>query len=153
MKNQLSLISLIIILGLALATLLNLQMAKQKATKEIPLVAQVADTLKPNSAFSIAGKTYQVQIVTTPAEQAKGLGNIQHLAVDEGMLFIFPKYSTPKFWMKDMRISIDLYWIRDGQIVGVEKHLQPPAAGTQDKDLPTYSPPVPIDQVLEVAAN
>lgn len=153
MKTQPCFIGLIIILGLALAALLNLQVAKQKATKEIPLAAQVADTLKPNSTFTIADKTYQVQIVTTPAEQAKGLSNIQHLATDEGMLFIFPKYSTPKFWMKDMRIPIDVYWIRDGQIVGVEKNLQPPTAGTQDKDLPTYSPPVPIDQVLEVAAN
>jgi uncharacterized membrane protein (UPF0127 family) len=71
------------------------------------------------------------------------------------MLFDFGSETEamPRFWMKDMRFDLDIVWIKDNKIIGIAKNIPKPAAGTADEKLPTYSPPSPIDQVLEVNAG
>ena len=48
--------------------------------------------------------------------------------------------------MKDMQFSIDIIWVKDNTIVGVIKNLPIPT----ELPLPIYSPPEPINFVLEL---
>ena len=51
-----------------------------------------------------------------------------------------------KFWMKDLNFPLDLVWIYDGKIIGIEKNLPP--AGS--KPTVSYASPGPVNLVLEV---
>ena len=67
------------------------------------------------------------------------------------MLFDFKQSTQPSFWMKDMNFSLDLIWISQNKIAGVTENV--PAPSNKNQKLPLYSPPSPIDQVLEVNAG
>ena len=54
--------------------------------------------------------------------------------------------------MKDMLIPIDIIWIADGEVVGVEETVQP-EPNTPENQLKLYYPPQPITAVLELPAG
>lgn len=97
-------------------------------------------------------KKVLVEIAKTPAEQAAGLGFRDSLGKDDGMLFIFGEETTPGFWMKNMEFPIDIVWISGDAVVGVSENIQPPT-GAAEENLTVYSPPEPVDYVLEVNAG
>jgi hypothetical protein len=98
---------------------------------------------------TIRGDTIGVEIARTAAEQHLGLGERDGLAWERGMLFVYDRPGFYGFWMKGMRFDIDIVWIRDGRIVGID-HRVPHA---MEPPLPTYRPPEAVDQVLEVPAG
>ncbi|HEX9664656.1 MAG TPA: DUF192 domain-containing protein, partial [Patescibacteria group bacterium] len=65
------------------------------------------------------------------------------------MLFIFDKKDYYSFWMKEMEFPIDIIWIDDQTVVGIEKNIQPPAAGR----LFVYRPEQKVNLVLEIGAG
>ena len=67
------------------------------------------------------------------------------------MLFVINNNKvTPTFWMKDMRIAIDIIWIKNSKIIQIDKNVDPPAPNTPDNKLKLYSPKSAVDYVLEV---
>jgi uncharacterized membrane protein (UPF0127 family) len=98
--------------------------------------------------WQLNGEDLSVEAVRSPAAIAQGLGGRQELAVD-GMLFVFPRLDRPVFWMKDMLFPIDIVWIQQGKVVGIERNVQPPAPGTPDEKLTRFPAPAPVDMVLE----
>ncbi len=93
-------------------------------------------------------------ISNTDTARAKGLGGRDSIGINEGMYFIFDKPDLYGFWMKDMKIPIDLIWISNGQIVGYEENMLPPAdPNVPDSELKNYVPPEPVDRVLELHAG
>lgn len=96
-------------------------------------------------------------VVDTNEKREIGLSGHSSLAEGEGMLFTFPevpeKKLIPVFWMKGMQFPIDIIWVRDGYVIGVEEDIPPPAEGTADADLPTYHPQESVDAVIEVPAG
>jgi len=91
----------------------------------------------------------KVEIAKTNEEKAKGLGEKKSLDENSGMLFIFEKNSEPTFWMKDTLIPLDIIWINDNKIVGIDKNVLP-EIGVSDDELTRYPAPSKIDYVLEV---
>jgi uncharacterized protein len=92
-----------------------------------------------------------VEIADTPALEAKGLSGRTALATDSGMLFtVDAKNNEPAFWMKNMLIPIDIIWIKNKQIIQIDKSVPAPAPGTADSALKLYRPIGPVDYVLEV---
>lgn len=90
-------------------------------------------------------------VARTPSEQARGLGGRSGLGDAEGMYFPFSEMIVRSFWMKDMKFSIDIVWLRDGTVVRVDASVPlPPETG---EPLPTYSSLVPVDAVLELPAG
>lgn len=89
------------------------------------------------------------EVAKTDKERSIGLSNRTSLNENSGMIFVFPKDSTPVFWMKDTKIPLDIIWIKDGVIVGIEKNVQP-EIGIHDSSLKKYTSPKKIDYVLEV---
>ena len=83
-------------------------------------------TLHPTQTISFAATTLHVAIADTEASREQGLSGITSLAMDEGMLFIFPKDGMYSFWMKDMLFSIDMLWISfDGLVVSIVPSASP----------------------------
>jgi len=80
---------------------------------------------------------------------ARGLGGRRNLPENRGLLFAYDGYYVPKFWMKDMRFSIDIIWIKDKMVVGFEKNTPV----SNQNPLPTYQPKDFVNYVLEVNAG
>lgn len=103
-------IFIIVLILLCLGATVFLLLANFTSKSNVPIV-------------EINNKVFQVELAKTPEEQARGLSNRDILADNSGMLFIFPNYQTRFFWMKDMRFSLDIIWIKDNQVVGCEKEV------------------------------
>ncbi len=90
-----------------------------------------------------------MEIPQTSAARAKGLAGRENLAENKGMLFIFESAQFVSFWMKDMLIPLDFVWIREGEVVSVEKNIRP-----RDYQPPqTLTPAIKVDKVLELKAG
>ncbi len=99
-----------------------------------------------------------VEVADTADERRLGLGGRDKLASDSGMLFIFESEGTPIFWMKGMRIPLDLIWIRGSKVVNLTKNAMPPPADIRDKnvtcsEITCYTTSEPINKLLEVNAG
>lgn len=103
--------------------------------------------------LKVDNHTLHVGIARTPTEQQRGLSFCPALPEDSGLLFVYQQPVPVIFWMKDMRLPIDIIWISHGRVLDVAVNLQPPAPGTADQELVQYSPPQPVTAVLEVAAG
>jgi uncharacterized protein len=70
--------------------------------------------------------TFQVEVADTPAKRELGLQYRRDLAVDRGMIFLFPVESDHSFWMKNTPIPLDMIFIgKDRKIVGIVEQAVP----------------------------
>ena len=70
--------------------------------------------------------SYEVEIVTSPEEQERGLMFRDKLKKKEGMLFIFDSPKKASFSMKNTLISLDLIYIKkNGLIDSIYRDLEP----------------------------
>lgn len=65
------------------------------------------------------------------------------------MYFVLGEKKIATFWMKDMLFSLDIIWIDNGKIVGINKNVSVP----KNDIIPTYTSTQPITHVLEVNAG
>lgn len=73
-----------------------------------------------------AQATYRLEVVTTEEDQQKGLSDRDRLAQDTGMLFAYSAEDDRCFWMKDMRLDIDIIWLdTEKRITHIEPDLSP----------------------------
>lgn len=91
-----------------------------------------------------------VDVAATAQTLERGLSGRKNLENDEGMLFLFATKQRYVFWMKGMRIPIDILWIDEGRVVDISAEVPVPGP---DGYLATYRPSVPVDTVLEVPAG
>lgn len=122
---------------------------QSRALTKLENIFRVVLGLPTKSSVIVKDLELLVENAQTPKQWEKGLGGRDGLSGIDGMLFSFPHYHVPVFWMKDMRFPIDIIWLSDGVIVDITRSA-PVATG--DK-LPTYSPRTPINMVLEVNAG
>ena len=105
--------------------------------------------LLPKGNITVGDKEVYVELATKPASWEQGLSGRDSLEKDSGMLFIFNRPHVPLFWMKNMKFPLDIIWIKDGKIENILSNVPLPT----DSKLPTYSPDLAIDWVLEVPAG
>lgn len=97
---------------------------------------------------SSSNTSIHFEIVTTQAQQERGLGGREVIPDNYAMLFVFPTDSDYGFWMKDMLTSIDMIWVSDsGKIVAIDESVSP---STYPQ---VFYPPVPVKYVLETKAG
>ena len=65
-------------------------------------------------------KNLVVKIADSAEERAQGLQNVQKLEGYDGMLFIFEEKEIVTFWNKNTLLDLDVVWISDGKVVGVD---------------------------------
>lgn len=98
--------------------------------------------------IELKGQTIRVSVADTENARGQGLSGRAGLAVDEGMLFVFPQDGKYAFWMKDMRFSIDILWLSaDGGVVYMAQNVSP---DTYPQD---FVPNTPARYVLELPAG
>lgn len=101
--------------------------------------------------LSIDGAEYRMALADTNVEQERGLAGCKSLPDRSGMYFPYENPYTPYFWMKKMLIPIDIVWITNNKVVGIEQNV--PIVDTYMVDPPKYIPPRPVTGVLEVGAG
>ncbi|MFI5399480.1 MAG: DUF192 domain-containing protein [SAR324 cluster bacterium] len=115
-------------------------------------LAELSPTL-PKAKVKAGGQVFRLDVAELPEDQARGLGGRKALRPDEGMVFVYRERQQPGFWMHGMLIPIDMLWIDTDRIVYIVHRAPPPKPGTPDAKLPVYTPPVPANLVLEIAAG
>jgi uncharacterized membrane protein (UPF0127 family) len=94
------------------------------------------------------GKTVEVEVARTQAQQADGLSGRTELGGGEGMLFLHGNREIRYYWMKDMLIPIDIIWIDGERVAGYLERVE-----VEDPPYTLRSSVVPVDKVLEVNAG
>lgn len=122
---------------------------ESRALLKLENIFRVVLGLPTKSSITLKDIPLLVETAQTPKQWEKGLGGRDGLVGIDGMLFIFPQYHVPVFWMKDTHFPLDMIWLSDGLVVDITRNA--PVA-TSDK-LPTYSPRQRINMVLEVSAG
>jgi uncharacterized membrane protein (UPF0127 family) len=93
--------------------------------------------------------SYQALVADTVPLLAQGLSGRDSLPPNTGMLFVFDPPRAESFWMHRMRFSIDIIWIRDGKVVGIDADAPLPSGLTT----PTFASPGTVSYVFEVPAG
>lgn len=102
----------------------------------------------------LAGRIFKLELALDDEQRALGLMWREHLADDEGMLFVFPdREPYPRelgFWMKNCLLPIDVLFIgRDGSVTAIHE-MQPPEPGMPDEELPGYYSEGPAQFAIEI---
>ncbi|MFZ2200105.1 MAG: DUF192 domain-containing protein [Microgenomates group bacterium] len=120
-----------------------------RAIYKLENIFRVIMGLPVKQSVKLKGIDLTVELAQNTKQWEKGLSDRADLGEVDGMLFIFPEYHIPLFWMKDMRFPIDMIWLSNGKVVNITPNAQ---VETTDK-LPTYSPSVPVNMILETRAG
>jgi uncharacterized membrane protein (UPF0127 family) len=108
----------------------------------------------PQKEVIIGSTKINVTVADSEEERKQGLSGKDKLGENEGMLFVFDtKNVYPGFWMRGMKIPIDIIWIDDEIVAKIDKNVVISPEGTPDSQLKLYYPDKPIDYVLEVHAG
>lgn len=76
--------------------------------------------VKFDTTGEFGGVSLKIEYATTEPARERGLGGRTNIPNDYGMLFIFPNDEKYGFWMKDMIVPIDIFWLNDkGQVVSM----------------------------------
>ena len=105
------------------------------------------DPLQDKNFVVINEKIIFEELAITPEERQRGLMERELLEEDNGMLFVFSEEDAYSFWMRNMKISLDIIWIdADGSVVYFVKDVPP----CVQSPCQTYSPNANALYVLEV---
>jgi len=107
--------------------------------------AQLAESA---TTAEFGGVSLKIEYATTSETRERGLGGRENVPEDYGMLFVFPRDDRYGFWMKDMVVSLDLFWLDDkGQVVYIAEDV---ATSSYPN---VFYPSAPARYVLETAAG
>lgn len=91
---------------------------------------------------------FQFEIADTDTKRRVGLSGRTEVPHNYGMLFVFDVPDRYGFWMKDMRVPIDIIWLRDdGTIIEISSDISP---STYPE---VFYPPEKVSYVLETAVG
>lgn len=93
-------------------------------------------------------------IADTPELRSEGLGELDFMTGQSGMLFIFPSGQTSSFWMKGMRFPLDFVWIgADCTVVDLTEDVQHSPPDTPNSELGTFESSSPAAYTFEINAG
>lgn len=105
-----------------------------------------------NNIVIISDNHIEVEIADSSDERSKGLSGRDNLDEGKGMLFVLDQKNTrPGFWMKGMKMPIDIIWINDEKIIQIDSEV--PYPDENANEFPSYFPKSDIDYVLEVPSG
>ena len=94
------------------------------------------------------GVSLRLEYATTPEAREQGLGGRTEIDEDYGMLFVFPRDGKHGFWMKDMLVPVDIFWLDSkGQVVFIARDV---ATSTHPN---VFYPTEQVRYVLETASG
>ena len=99
---------------------------------------------------TINGQSIAVTVADSAEEKEIGLSETKSLPQNQGMIFLFEKPDYHAFWMKNMKLPIDIIYIKDDRIVTIQSNVWPPK---KEESPLVYVPTEPSDKVLEINAG
>lgn len=141
---------LILLLGVMLlscspTTLINSKSTLSKESQN-PSNSSKGQMLPISAKAIMRGETIELEVATTPEQQALGLMYRTDLPKNRGMLFPFSEARYASFWMKNVNISLDMIFLKDGTIQAIFPDVPPCKADP----CPVYGPASLINQVIEL---
>lgn len=98
----------------------------------------------------LKGERFTVDLAETSEQQSLGLMFREEMDDDHGMLFLFPVEGMRSFWMKNTRISLDIFYFDEQlKLVSVSENARP----CKTQRCPTYPSKGPAKYVLELNAG
>lgn len=83
---------------------------------------------------------FQVEVMRTPEQRARGLMHRNYMPADRGMLFDFKAVEPVGMWMQNTYISLDMLFIRaDGTIARIAERTEPLSTRTIPSGEPVLS--------------
>ncbi len=110
--------------------------ASDEAGQMLPITAQA----------EMNGEIIQLEVAETQQQQAMGFMFRSEIPTDRGMLFSFEPPRRVSFWMKNVRVPLDMVFLRDGKVVAIAADVPPCTADPCS----TYGPPEMVDSVIEL---
>jgi uncharacterized membrane protein (UPF0127 family) len=97
--------------------------------------------LEPLVIASSSGRhAFQVEVMRTPDQRAKGLMHRNYMPADRGMLFDFARSEPVAMWMENTFIPLDMLFIRaDGTIARIAARTEPLSRRTIPSGEPVLS--------------
>lgn len=123
--------------------------ADRPAISPPPTADERAQMLPISATAIMGGETIELEVAQTPEQQATGLMYRADLAKNRGMLFPFDPPRQTRFWMKNVTITLDMVFLREGEIIAIFADV-PPCTTTP---CPTYGPTIASDSVIELAGG
>jgi len=72
------------------------------------------------------GAEINAEVADTPQLRKIGLMFRESLSEEQGMLFVFPEAAPHRFWMKNVRVPLDMIWLDSNkQIIHIAENLLP----------------------------
>ena len=97
---------------------------------------------------SFGGMSLKLDYATDEVSRERGLGGRADVPDGYGMLFVFQKSDYYGFWMKDMLVPIDIFWLDD------QYHVVSITADVATSTYPdVFYPSAPARYVLETRAG
>ncbi len=110
---------------------------------------QASDPVSARAAVILNNTPYQLEIADNNRSRTRGLMFRRHLAVNHGMLFVYPQADDHRIWMKNTLLPLTVIWF-DTQARIIDKQLLLPCVSPP---CPVYSAPVDSRLILELAAS
>lgn len=112
-------------------------------------VGSLGQSLPISAQVTIASQVIELEVARTSTEQSIGLMDRDRLPDNHGMLFPFSPPRPVGFWMKNVKISLDMVFLLSGRVVEIAINVPPCKA----EPCPTYGPNGAVDQVIELRGN
>ena len=97
----------------------------------------------------IADKKVSLTVANTLETRSRGLMFVDNLPETEGMLFVFPDIDYRTFWMKNMKIPLDILFLRNNKIITIYENVPP----CVDDPCPYYESKEKSDKVIELKSG
>ncbi len=96
------------------------------------------------------GTAVSLEVADTEPVRQRGLMFREHLAPNEGMIFVFPEPGYYPFWMKNTLIPLDMLWLDSkARVVSIARSVPPCKADP----CPSYPPSGTASYVIEVVSG
>lgn len=93
--------------------------------------------------------TVYLEVADTEKKREYGLMNRKSMPKNHGMIFIFPKPETLRFWMKNTLIPLDMIFLNHERVVAIIADVPP----CKTSFCPSYGPDLLADEVIELNAG
>jgi uncharacterized membrane protein (UPF0127 family) len=98
------------------------------------------------------GQQIRAEMLSNPKDMMKGLQFRDSLAPDRGIIFLHGSPGLFPYWMYQVRIPLDIFWLDTNRKV-VEISADTPPCKTNAKQCPTYGGTHKAATVLELPAG
>lgn len=109
----------------------------------------IVNNFQSTTSIRIESAVFQVKLADTGPERERGLGGVEKISENGGMLLAFPENDYHQIWMKDMLAAIDIIWFDESKrVVHIVRDAQPEGGVST-----IFTPSKPARYVLEIPAG